>query len=63
MEPFWFFAGIVTVLPMLEREQVEQYYLGYSNKCLWPLFHYFGSKIDFRAESASPSTTYARARW
>ena len=24
MEPFWFFAGIVTVLPMLEREQVEQ---------------------------------------
>jgi len=24
MEPFWFFVGIVTVLPMLEREQVEQ---------------------------------------
>ena len=23
MEPFWFFVGIVTVLPMLEREQVE----------------------------------------
>ena len=23
MEPFWFFVGIVTVLPMLEREQVQ----------------------------------------
>jgi len=21
MEPFWFFAGIITVLPMIEREQ------------------------------------------
>lgn len=25
MEPFWFFVGIVTVLPMLERQQVEQH--------------------------------------
>jgi O-antigen ligase len=24
MEPFWFFAGIITVLPMLERQQAEQ---------------------------------------
>jgi O-antigen ligase len=24
MEPFWFFVGIITVLPMLERQQAEQ---------------------------------------
>jgi O-antigen ligase len=24
MEPFWFFVGIITVLPMLDRQQVEQ---------------------------------------
>ncbi len=23
MEPFWFFVGIITVLPMLERQQTE----------------------------------------
>jgi O-antigen ligase len=24
MEPFWFFVGIITVLPMLDRQQAEQ---------------------------------------
>ena len=24
MEPFWFFAGIIVVMPVLERQPVEQ---------------------------------------
>jgi hypothetical protein len=24
MEPFWFFAGIVVVMPAMERQQAEQ---------------------------------------
>ena len=31
----------------LSREEVEQYYLGYSNKALWPLFHYFQEHCEF----------------
>ena len=34
----------------LEREQVDQYYLGYSNKCLWPLFHYFQEYCEFNKD-------------
>jgi O-antigen ligase len=25
MEPFWFFVGIITILPLLERQRVEQH--------------------------------------
>jgi trehalose 6-phosphate synthase len=31
----------------LTREEVEAYYLGYSNKCLWPLFHFFQEYCEF----------------
>jgi alpha,alpha-trehalose-phosphate synthase [UDP-forming] len=31
----------------LSREDIERYYLGYSNKCLWPLFHYFQEHCEF----------------
>jgi alpha,alpha-trehalose-phosphate synthase [UDP-forming] len=34
----------------LTREQVEQFYLGYSNKCLWPLFHYFQEYCEFNKD-------------
>jgi alpha,alpha-trehalose-phosphate synthase [UDP-forming] len=31
----------------LTRDEVERYYLGYSNKALWPLFHYFQEFCEF----------------
>jgi trehalose 6-phosphate synthase/phosphatase len=31
----------------LSRREVDEYYLGYSNRCLWPLFHYFQEHCDF----------------
>ncbi len=31
----------------LSREEVDDYYLGYSNKSLWPLFHYFQELCEF----------------
>jgi trehalose 6-phosphate synthase/phosphatase len=34
----------------LTRREVERYYLGYSNKCLWPLFHYFQEHCEFNRE-------------
>lgn len=34
----------------LTWEEVEQYYLGYSNKCLWPLFHYFQEHCEFNRD-------------
>ena len=34
----------------LDRDEVEQYYLGYSNRCLWPLFHYFQEHCDFNRD-------------
>jgi len=37
----------------LTRDQVEQYYLGYSNKCLWPLFHYFQEYCEFNKDQWS----------
>jgi alpha,alpha-trehalose-phosphate synthase [UDP-forming] len=34
----------------LSWEEVDRYYLGYSNKCLWPLFHYFQELCEFHRE-------------
>jgi alpha,alpha-trehalose-phosphate synthase [UDP-forming] len=34
----------------LSRDEVEEYYLGYSNKSLWPLFHYFQEYCEFDEE-------------
>ncbi len=31
----------------LSSQEVEEYYLGYANKCLWPLFHYFQEYCEF----------------
>jgi trehalose 6-phosphate synthase/phosphatase len=31
----------------LSKQEVDGYYLGYSNRCLWPLFHYFQEHCDF----------------
>jgi alpha,alpha-trehalose-phosphate synthase [UDP-forming] len=34
----------------LTREEIERYYLGYSNRCLWPLFHYFQEHCEFNVD-------------
>jgi alpha,alpha-trehalose-phosphate synthase [UDP-forming] len=34
----------------LTREEIERYYLGYSNRGLWPLFHYFQEHCEFNAD-------------
>ena len=31
----------------LDEEELEHFYFGFSNKCLWPLFHYFVEYHDF----------------
>lgn len=33
----------------LNRDQVNLYYEGFSNKTLWPLFHYFPSMTEYRS--------------
>lgn len=30
----------------LSEEAVEKYYAGFSNRTIWPLFHYFGDKVE-----------------
>lgn len=40
--------GIVPVFP--QKETYDQYYNGFSNSTLWPLFHYFPSLIENRKE-------------
>jgi alpha,alpha-trehalose-phosphate synthase [UDP-forming] len=34
-------------LVSLTPDEVEGYYLGYANKCLWPLFHFFQEYCEF----------------
>lgn len=34
----------------LSSEQIDKFYLGYSNTMLWPLFHYFTQNIEHQAE-------------
>lgn len=41
----------------LTKKQVDNYYLGYSNTTLWPLFHYFTQHTEYRANYW---TTYQR---
>ncbi len=34
----------------LTREEVELYYEGFSNKTIWPLFHYFSQFVEYEEE-------------
>src|SRR5262249_36576864 len=44
-------AGPVTYATLdLSRDDYEQYYNGYANRVLWPLFHYRVGLIEFRRE-------------
>src|SRR5690625_8021807 len=40
-------SGVDFALTDLTRQEYEGYYLGYSNRCLWPLLHY---RADLRSE-------------
>jgi len=35
----------------LSQQQIDQYYLGFSNKTIWPLFHYFPARAVFERRS------------
>lgn len=35
----------------LSNEEIDQYYHGFSNRTIWPLFHYFISKVDYFKET------------
>ncbi|MDO8902379.1 MAG: alpha,alpha-trehalose-phosphate synthase (UDP-forming) [Phenylobacterium sp.] len=51
-------AGGVTVATMdLEEQDVQEYYNGYANKTLWPLFHH---RVDLTAYERSFGEGYAR---
>ncbi|MBN9482643.1 MAG: hypothetical protein BGO70_07205 [Bacteroidetes bacterium 43-93] len=42
--------GDYTYLPVfLQRKDYEQYYSGFSNSVVWPLFHYFPTYVDYNA--------------
>jgi trehalose 6-phosphate synthase/phosphatase len=35
----------------LSQQQIDQYYLGFSNRTIWPLFHYFPARAVFERRS------------
>jgi trehalose 6-phosphate synthase len=49
--------GVTVATVDLEEQDVQEYYNGYANKTLWPLFHY---RIDLTAYERSFSEGYAR---
>ncbi|WP_426038456.1 alpha,alpha-trehalose-phosphate synthase (UDP-forming) [Brevundimonas sp. DC300-4] len=50
-------AGITVALVDLEAQDVEEYYNGYANKTLWPLFHH---RVDLTAYERSYGEGYER---
>ncbi|GGE05698.1 alpha,alpha-trehalose-phosphate synthase (UDP-forming) [Polymorphobacter glacialis] len=50
-------GGITTATIDLEEQDVEEYYNGYANKTLWPLFHY---RIDLTEYDRNFDAGYAR---
>ena len=43
-------AGYALKPLSLTQEEVDNYYHGYSNECVWPLFHDFQSRCEFNPE-------------
>ena len=35
----------------LSEEELKQYYYGFCNKTIWPLFHYFLEKVEYNQEN------------
>ena len=50
-------AGITTATVDLEQQDVEEYYNGYANRTLWPLFHY---RVDLAEFDRSFGSGYER---
>lgn len=50
--------GITTATVDLEEQDIEEYYNGYANRTLWPLFHY---RIDLAEYERSYADGYQRA--
>ncbi|HVZ99611.1 MAG TPA: trehalose-6-phosphate synthase [Caulobacterales bacterium] len=50
-------GGVTVALTDLEEQDVQEYYNGYANRTLWPLFHY---RIDLTAYERSYDAGYAR---
>jgi trehalose 6-phosphate synthase len=50
-------AGVTTALVDLEAADVDEYYNGYANKTLWPLFHY---RTDLAAYDRAYGEGYSR---
>ncbi|MFN3816852.1 trehalose-6-phosphate synthase [Brevundimonas sp.] len=50
-------AGVTVALVDLEGQDVEEYYNGYANKTLWPLFHH---RVDLTAYERSYGQGYER---
>ena len=50
-------AGVTTATVDLEEQDIQEYYNGYANKTLWPLFHY---RIDLTAYERSYGQGYDR---
>ncbi len=49
--------GVTTVTIDLERQDIEEYYNGYANRTLWPLFHY---RIDLAEYERTFGSGYER---
>ncbi|RZJ40815.1 MAG: trehalose-6-phosphate synthase, partial [Brevundimonas sp.] len=50
-------AGVKVALVDLEAQDVDEYYNGYANKTLWPLFHH---RVDLTAYERSYGEGYER---
>jgi trehalose 6-phosphate synthase len=50
-------AGVTVATVDLEEQDIEEYYNGYANRTLWPLFHY---RIDLTQYERSYGSGYAR---
>ncbi len=35
----------------LSNEEIDRYYYGFSNKTIWPLFHYFSNKAEYNVDT------------
>jgi trehalose 6-phosphate synthase len=47
-------GDVTTVTMPLTAEEFDGYYLGFANRCLWPLFHYRLDLADLRAGIEAP---------
>lgn len=50
-------GGVTIATTDLEEQDIDEYYNGYANRTLWPLFHY---RIDLTAYERSYGTGYGR---